>query len=198
MLSFELYNKGGMIRYRSLPFLSKHLNYAFFMDQKWTLEHVVPRSYMKSSYRFKKLVKDGNNIILYPSLLNSHRSNYTLTDVDQIDINHPKTVALNLYGKPISCEHMIKKEEWYGRLSWKNSESRLFVPAWPFRGEIARACQYMDNKYPELRETNAVFPRTIDPELAHNWIVAFPPTQWEKEKFAIIQQIQMMDDKGRQ
>lgn len=90
------------IQYRSLPTLSKYLNYAFFMDQRWTLEHVVPRSYMKHSHRFKDLVKDGHNIILYPKDLNSHRSNFKL--VNTLDMKHPKTVALDLYGKRIDCE----------------------------------------------------------------------------------------------
>jgi hypothetical protein len=85
-------------------------------------------------------VKDGHNIILYPSLLNSHRSNYTLTDIDRIDVNDPKTIPLDLYGNVIENEKRLKEEEWHGRLSWKNNEKRLFVPAWPFRGEIGRAC----------------------------------------------------------
>jgi len=182
--------KLNRITYRSLRVISRNLNYAFFMDQKWSLEHVVPRSYMKHSYRFKDLIKDGHNIMLYPHSLNSHRSNYRL--VEAVDPRHPKSVALDLYGNPIHCPHRIKEEEWYGRLSWKNTEEHTFVPAWPYRGEIGRACQYMDNMYPELGEVNAVFPRTIDPMLAHKWINAFPITSWEIQKKHIINQLQDM------
>lgn len=160
------------------------------MDQRWTLEHVVPRSYMKHSHRFKDLVKDGHNIILYPTNLNSHRSNFKL--VNTLDMKHPKTVALDLYGNRIECEDRRQQEEWYGRLSWKNTKLRQFIPAWPYRGEIARACQYMDNQYPELSEMGSVFPRTIDPMVAHLWIHSFPPTEWEQQKFEIIQQLQLM------
>jgi endonuclease I len=159
------------------------------------MEHVVPKSFMKHSPRFKDLVKDGHNIILYPRSLNSHRSNFTI--VEAVDPEHPKTVALDLYGNPISCPQRQKEEEWHGRLSWKNTSDRQFVPAWPFRGEIARACQYMDTMYPELHDVGAVYPRTIDPMLAHMWIKNYPMTAWERQKQAIIHQLQSLDPKSQ-
>ena len=193
-----------MIGYRSLSLLSRSLNYAFFMDQKWSLEHVVPRSYMKHSYRFKDLIRDGHNIILYPHKLNSHRNNYMIVGDDDIDKKSPDTVALDLYGNPIYCRKRLIEEEWHGRLSWKNNSQRIFVPAWPYRGEIARACQYMDNTYVELSDTGSVFPKTMDPLLAHNWIKMYPETEWELNKLILINKLQKLnmiekiDPEGRQ
>ena len=71
------------------------------------MEHVVPRSYMKKAPRFKNMVKDGHNIILYPSTLNSHRSNYQITDEGTINIRHPDTTALNVNGKKLTCDDEI-------------------------------------------------------------------------------------------
>lgn len=178
-----------MSGYRSLSTISRHLNYAFFMDQKWSLEHVVPRSYMKHSYRFKDLIRDGHNIILYPHKLNSHRNNYRIVGDNDIEKTHSNTVALDLYGNRIDCPKRLIEEEWYGRLSWKNTSQRIFIPAWPFRGEIARACYYMDKTYEELRDDGSVFPKTIDPMLAYTWMDTYPETEWELNKLELINKL---------
>lgn len=178
------------MRYRSIPTISKYLNRAFHMDQAWTMEHVVPKSFMKHSKRYKNLIKDGHNLILYPRHLNSHRSNYKLVNLNQIDLHHPKTVALDLYGNPVTKEEEKQKVEWLGQLSWKNTQHRLFVPALPYRGEIARACEYMDSTYKELNATKSVYPKTIDQETAQLWMETFQETEWELQKRLIICRLQ--------
>ena len=183
------------VKYRSIPTTSKYLNNAFFSQQKWTMEHVVPRSYMKKAPRFKNMVKDGHNIILYPSTLNSHRSNYQITDEGTINIRHPDTTALNVNGKKLTCDDEIMQEQWKGSLSWKNSKKRQFVPAWTYRGEIARACYYMYFMYPELHETQSVFPMTINHKIAEQWNSVYYPSMWEVQKFHIICGLQNQNPK---
>lgn len=182
------------IQYRSLQTLSKHLNLRFFMQQKWTMEHVVPRSFMKHSSRYKSLVKDGHNIILYPSQLNSHRSNFRIVSDMEIDPLHPKSIPLDLNGNQIQSEEEFSKEEWFGRVSWKNTEECVFSPAMIFRGEIARACLYMNATYKELEDNGSVFPNTMDPNLAVKWDHVFQMTHWERKKRLLVNQLQFVDD----
>jgi endonuclease I len=48
----------------------------------------------------------------------------------------------------------------------------------------------MNDTYKELRDSDVIFPQTIDEDTAYMWDEMFPKTNWEETKTNIIDTIQ--------
>lgn len=142
-----------------------------------TLEHIIPQSTFKDN---KNISKDLHNIMLYPSKVNSHRSNYKY-------ISNP-----NFYedSKLLCGEgNIIKYENSVGNKYFiKSSKNKLFYPKEQYRGEISRAAMYFCYTYPNYK--NEIFSKVIDPYTILTWHHEYPISNFEKYKSIEIEKIQ--------
>jgi endonuclease I len=144
-----------------------------------SLEHIVPQSL------FKKLkpeaCRDMHNIMLFPILLNSHRSNYRYSSELVLD---DTTTILNNNGEKCYYTHPFN----HIGICLKSNKKRYFYPRPFYRGKIARACMYMAMTYPELRDT--IFCDVIDPFVLLTWHHEHPVSGFEIRKNDAILKLQ--------
>lgn len=142
-----------------------------------TLEHIIPQSTFKNN---SIISKDLHNIILYPSKVNSHRSNYkyisdpTFYEDSKILCGEGNVIK---YENPIGDKYFIK-----------SSRNRLFYPKEQYRGEISRAAIYFCYTYPNY--TSEIFNNVIDPYTMLFWHHEYRATNFEKYKSLEIEKIQ--------
>ena len=142
-----------------------------------TLEHIIPQSIFKDN---KNISRDLHNIILYPSKVNCHRSNYKY-------ISNPKFYD----DSKIICGkgNIIKYDDKIGDEYFiKSCKRRIFYPKEQYRGEISRAAIYFCYTYPNY--TNYIFQNVIDPYTMLTWHHEYPTSNFEKYKSLEIQKIQ--------
>lgn len=156
-LYIDLYNKIGQEKY-------------------YTLEHVVPKCYYKE---YTHLVKDMHNILLYPSNINLHRSNYKYVNEDRY---YNQLTILDNQG------NIVKKKNQILDLAIKNNKMKTFIPPNKYKGAIARSCMYFINQYPRFE--SVIINKVIDPKILLLWHYAYPVTEFEMEKNEVIKSIQ--------
>ena len=142
-----------------------------------TLEHIIPQSMFKDN---KNISKDLHNIILYPSKVNSHRSNFKYISNSNF---YEDSKIINGNGDIIKYEDKIGDKYFI-----KSSKNKFFYPKEQYRGEISRAAVYFCYNYPNY--TNTVFNKVIDPYTILTWHHEYPTTNFEKYKSIEIEKIQ--------
>ena len=120
-----------------------------------------------------KLCRDMHNMILYPGLLNSCRSNYRYVNEFVLD---DTSIILDGAGNPYDYEGPIIDK----RIGLISNKHRTYYPRPFYRGGISRACMYMANRYPEYREK--IFNTMIDPYVLLTWHHEKPVSNFEKRK----------------
>lgn len=173
---------GQEIKYISRSQLKKHMKEIYNVSdkEKLTLEHVVPQSSYKET---KKINLDMHNIIMIPSKLNIHRSNYKFHNDFTLC---RKSKLLDWDGELIKDK--LIDIDYTNKISMKDSEKQIFVPRENLRGEIARSISYFIYKYPEYR--TIVFDNVIDIYTLLTWYYKYPVTDFEIYKSEIIEKIQ--------
>jgi len=142
---------------------------------QYSMEHIVPQSYIKHIMRDSYLPHhDMHNIILYPIQLNINRNNYKIVDKTTMKqqpeiIQYIDTTGNVLSNKPKRNDYAMK-----------DSIRRLFYPLDMHKGQIARTCAYMCVTYPYLKYimTNFVF----DYQTLLEWNEQFPPGDYEQQR----------------
>jgi endonuclease I len=136
-----------------------------------SLEHIVPQSLFKK--KAPKMSRDMHNLMLYPNLLNSHRSNYRYSNELVLD---DTTTILSQNGEkslyPGPFNHI--------GVCLKSNKKRCYYPRPFYRGKIARACMYMAMTYPDFQ--NEIFNRVIDPYVLLTWHHEHPVSGFEIRK----------------
>lgn len=168
------------MRYHPIPTSSQLLrnfyaNY-FKTQKKYSIEHVIPQSYMKKiPKKGFQPVKDMHNLILYPIKLNIHRNNYKIVDANVI-MKEPHFITyLDKYGEQI--RHVPSYIEQY---AMKDTIRKLFNPLDIHKGEIARVCAYMCITYPYLKAIMNKF--VFDYKTILEWNERFPPNDYEYQR----------------
>ena len=136
-----------------------------------SLEHIVPQSLFKSTA--PEMSRDMHNLMLYPVLLNSHRSNYRYSNelvLDDTTVLLTQNGEKTLYTAPFN--HI--------GICLKSNKKRYFYPRPFYRGKIARACMYMAMTYPEYQ--NEIFTDVIDPYVLLTWHHEHPVSGFEIRK----------------
>lgn len=146
----------------------------------YTLEHIVPKCYYKHE---NELFRDMHNIILYPSNMNLHRSNYKYVNEDKY---YNGLTILDNKGR------IIKKKNEIIDVSIKNNKMKTFVPTKNYRGYIARSCMYFINQYPEYE--SIILNKVIDAKTILRWHCQHPVSNFEYEKNNIIKNLQGNDN----
>ena len=139
-------------------------------NKDYNMEHIVPQSFFKSD---KNLKLDMHNIILYPSKMNIHRSNYKYIS-NNIFYKDSKLIDGN--GNCIDYLEPIKNNEYCIKTNYK----KYFVPCEKYRGQISRACMYVCNTYPKYKDV--IFEKVIDPYTILTWHHEYPVNDFEREK----------------
>ena len=144
-----------------------------------SLEHIVPQSLFKKQQ--PELSRDMHNLMLYPVLLNSHRSNYRYSN--ELVLDDTTTILSNsgekcLYTGPFN--HI--------GICLKSNKKRIYYPRPFYRGKIARACMYMAMTYPAFRDT--IFTDVIDPYVLLTWHHEQPVSGFEVRKNDAILKLQ--------
>ena len=144
-----------------------------------SLEHVIPQSLYKKQ---KPAVShDMHNLMLYPVLLNSHRSNYRYSNELVLD---DTTTILDGSGEKILYSGPFNQIG----ICLKSNKKRYFYPRPFYRGKIARSCMYMAMTYPELCED--IFKDVIDPFVLLTWHHEHPVSGFEIRKNNAIYKLQ--------
>jgi endonuclease I len=153
--------------------------YHIIHPKNFSLEHVVPQSLFKK--KVPEISRDMHNIILYPVLLNSHRSNYRYSNELVLD---DTTTILNSNGE--KCFYTTP----FNHIGFclKSNKKRYFLPRPFYRGKIARSCMYVAMTYPELRDI--IFNDVIDPFVLLTWHHEYPVSGFEIKKNNAIQKLQ--------
>ena len=149
-----------------------------------SLEHIVPQSLFKS--RAPEMSRDMHNLMLYPVLLNSHRSNYRYSNelvLDDTTVLLTENGEKTLYTGPFN--HI--------GICLKSNKKRYFYPRPFYRGKIARACMYMAMAYPDFRDQ--IFNDVIDPYVLLTWHHEHPVSGFEIRKNHAIMQLQGNDNR---
>ncbi len=147
-------------------------------EKEYSLEHVIPQSL----YCNEKLLKrDLHNIILYPSKVNTHRSNYKYISDFKI---FPNSKILDNMGNEIEYTEPISDREIYIKTNGKKN----FYPADKYRGLIARSSMYFANTYPDYQDT--IFKKIIDPYTILMWHHEYPISNFELNKNKFIYELQ--------
>ena len=150
-----------------------------------TAEHIFPQSYTKNH---KKAKYDMHNIFLTQSLLNSDRSNYKFSDINN---NYIEDVYLLYlldydyflqYNRIVEYDTFLKNNNIY---NYKINKKKIFIPNSNSKGLIARSIAYMDYTYKNVDINNV-----IEMELLIKWNYEHPPTAIEKKQNKIIQNYQ--------
>ncbi len=143
-----------------------------------TLEHIIPQSIYKKND--KKLSCDLHNLIMYPSKVNIHRSNYKyISDLKIFDdsVILDENGNENKYYKPLSKNFCIK-----------NSKRKIFLPSDKFKGDISRAAMYFLYTYPNYKDI--ILKDVIDPYTILTWHHQFPVSDFEIYKSEEIEKLQ--------
>lgn len=151
--------------------------YKIGKNEEYTLEHIVPQSHMKHD---NKLKRDMHNIIYYPKMLNTHRSNYKYTCNKNI---YNTSAVLDKYGYKVNDEKYDPK-----LFSIKTNKKKIFCPPKSYRGEISRACMYFLHTYESFEEK--IFDHVLDPDTLILWHNLYPVTDFEFSKNEIIKDMQ--------
>ena len=148
-------------------------------DKNATLEHIIPQSIFKNAE--PKLKRDMHNLIIFPALLNSHRSNYRYSN--ELVLDDTTSILSNIGEK---CFYTGPFNQ-IG-ICLKSNKHRYFYPRPFYRGKIARSCMYMAMTYPEYRDV--IFNDVIDPYVLLTWHHEHPVSDFEVRKNDIILEIQ--------
>lgn len=142
-----------------------------------SLEHIVPQSIFKDN---KNISKDLHNILIYPSKVNTHRSNYKY-------ISDPKfyedSKIINNNGDIVKYENILNDNFFI-----KSNKNKVFYPKKQYRGEISRAAIYFCHTYPEYRDE--IFDKVIDPYTMLSWHHEYPISNFERYKSLEIEKLQ--------
>ena len=136
-----------------------------------SLEHIIPQSLFKQIK--PEISRDMHNIMLYPTLLNSHRSNYRYSNELVLD---DTTTILDGSGEKCYYTGPFNHIE----ICLKSNKKRYYYPRPFYRGKIARSCMYMAMTYPELRDP--IFNDVIDPFVLLTWHHEHPVSGFEIRK----------------
>ena len=145
-----------------------------------SMEHIVPKSFIQD----KRYVKEMHNIILLPTKLNSHRSNYKF--VPEIKVNDSKTTNSH---QSILDEFGEISDTMTASSSIKCSRLKMFVPQEECRGMIARAVLYFLFSY-QNESSEIIFSKVIDRKTIFEWNRDFPPSSFEVYKNKCIEKLQ--------
>lgn len=159
------------VSYKKIKDIYKNIYGNKYLD--YNLEHIVPQSKIKNN---KLLRRDMHNILLYPRMLNTHRSNYKYTNNDFIYQN-----SLLLDEQGFICNNSLYIPE---KNSIKTSSMKIFCPNTSYRGEISRSCMYFIYTYEKY--TNMVLKDVIDLDTLIMWNELHPVTELEEYKNKII------------
>lgn len=135
-----------------------------------TLEHIIPQSVYKKTDKI--LSRDLHNLILYPSKLNTHRSNFKY--ISDLKL-YGDSKILDENGEVLKYINPIDNE-----ISIKNSKKRLFMPKDEYKGDISRAAMYFIHTYPQYKDF--ILDEIIDPYTILTWHHQFPVSDFEKFK----------------
>lgn len=141
-----------------------------------SVEHVVP----VSIYRNKAsptLAYDLHNLLVLPTTLNVHRSNYTFAPAPS-EV-HPEWIALDALGRSAS---------WSRAHAFKHNGLKLFCPPCWCRGIISRKAAYFRHMYPEW--SAAVEQAVLPQHLMEAWNAEYPVTEEERRINLLIRGIQ--------
>lgn len=153
--------------------------YHVMHPQNVSLEHIVPQSIFKK--KVPELSRDMHNLMMYPVLLNSHRSNYRYSNELLLD---DTTFILGKNGE--KCIYTGPFND-IG-ICLKSNKKRYYYPRPFYRGKIARACMYMAMTYPEYQ--NEIFTDVIDPYVLLTWHHEHPVSGFEIRKNQVIKKLQ--------
>ena len=153
--------------------------YHIVHPKKVSLEHIIPQSLFKQIK--PELSRDMHNIMLYPTLLNSHRSNYRYSNELVLD---DTTTILDGSGEKYYYTGPFN----HIGICVKSNKKRYFYPRPFYRGKIARSCMYMAMTYPELRDP--IFNDVIDPFVLLTWHHEHPISEFEIRKNDAILKLQ--------
>jgi len=142
-----------------------------------TLEHIIPQSIYKKD---KKLCRDLHNLILYPSKVNIHRSNFKYISDFKI---YEDSKILDGYGNICNYDKPL-----HDNFYIKNSKKKYFLPNNKFKGIISRAAMYFLYTYPKY--TNKILKDIIDPYTILTWHHQYPVSEFEIYKNYEIAKIQ--------
>lgn len=157
-----------------------HNIYNLYEKHDYTLEHVVPQSIYKNDNN--KLKCDMHNILLIPSKLNIHRSNYKLHSGSLL---YENSKLLDSRGTVMSDK--ITNIDFSG-MSIKDSKRKIFSPPDNIRGELSRASFYFMYQYPQYKDI--ILKHVIDPYTLMNWNYRYPIKQFERYKSKQVEAIQ--------
>lgn len=164
--------------YYELYYLEEDYNNKKIFDNKYSLEHVIPRSVYKDNNLIKR---DMHNIILYPNKINNHRSNYKYISDFKL---HGNSILLDKFGNKIKYNKPLSEEDIY----IKTNGRKTFMPAKKYRGYIARSAMYFLSTYPKYQDV--ILKDIIDPYTLLTWHFEYPVNNLEKEKNYMINSIQ--------
>ena len=134
-----------------------------------TIEHIVPRSILKSFG--KSLDVDMHNFAIYPSRLNSMRGSKIMTD--RIVFDDSLTLMSPSSGN---------SESWMSASQLDSAcfaTSSAFVPGKEMRGRLARSVAYMMHKIPTM--SRAIHEQVLDVNTLVLWHHEHPITRMESE-----------------
>ena len=146
-----------------------------------TVEHVVPVSLYKHDLKCHPMVSyDLHNLLLLPSKLNVHRSNYTFANPPSPTHGHRgQWVALNALGHECT---------WAEAAAFKHNQAHLFCPPAWCRGAIARKVAYFRFMYPTW--SAAVETAVMSQGLMEEWNERYPVTLEERRVNILVKSIQ--------
>ena len=144
----------------------------------YSLEHIIPQSTFKKETILKK---DMHNIILYPSRVNLHRSNYKYISDYKL---YPNSKLLNDIGNEIEYTSKISDSD----INIKTNKNKTFYPSGKYHGYIARSSMYFLSVYPSYQDI--IFNKIIDPYTILFWHCENPITNFEKEKNELVYSLQ--------
>ena len=93
--------------YYELYYLEEDYKTKKIFDNKYSLEHVIPRSVYKDNNLIKR---DMHNIILYPNKINNHRSNYKYISDFKL---YENSILLDKFGNKIKYDRPLSEEDIY-------------------------------------------------------------------------------------
>tara|TARA_B000000475_G_scaffold268949_1_gene262212 strand:- start:251 stop:916 length:666 start_codon:yes stop_codon:yes gene_type:complete len=136
-----------------------------------TNEHIFPISHMKKNNKFdnyKYAKNDMHNLFKTTEKLNSIRSNYKFTDIENECLNENWRILENN--------------------NYINNKKKLFIPANNSKGIIARAILHMSYKY------NYKIEKIIDLNILIKWTLKYSPKNDEIYHNNLIKSIQYTDN----
>ena len=129
------------------------------------LEHIIPQSKLKYDPILKR---DMHNILIYPKMLNIHRSNYKYINDETI---YDESIILDKLGNITNDEYNSKIN------SIKTAPKKIFCPNEIYRGEISRSCMYFMYTYDKYGEM--IINEVIDVNTLLLWNELYPVTDFD-------------------